>query len=148
MTGPVDPADLVIRADIAAEFDVTNTAVGFWVERADFPPPVTRVGRSDLYLLSQVRQWYEAMQAGRRKAEHGSGSLYRQGCRCKKCRVAHTARTIRRTAERTRLLAADPSLAPHGRASTYRNWGCRCRPCTTANSEYCAAYKRSRAVSP
>ena len=39
---------------------------------------------------------------------------------------------IKRRAER---LATDPSVeVEHGTVSTYRNWGCRCEPCTAANS--------------
>ncbi len=39
---------------------------------------------------------------------------------------------------RAARLALDPSLAPHGKATTYFNWMCRCRPCMDAH----AAHKR------
>lgn len=44
--------------------------------------------------------------------------------------------------QRARRLAEDPSLAEHGKGATYRNWGCRCDPCTAANSADCAAWRR------
>lgn len=37
-------------------------------------------------------------------------------------------------ASRKERLAADPSCAPHGVWSTYRNWGCRCKPCVQVNT--------------
>lgn len=35
---------------------------------------------------------------------------------------------------RKERLAADPTAAPHGVISTYRNWGCRCVQCVQANT--------------
>ena len=35
---------------------------------------------------------------------------------------------------RTADLIVDPTLAPHGSASTYSNWGCRCDDCRTAHA--------------
>lgn len=40
----------------------------------------------------------------------------------------------------------DPSTLSedaHGKASTYRNWKCRCEPCTKAHAEYSAPYTRA-----
>lgn len=74
-------------------------------------------------------------------ARHGNASTYRRGCRCAECKKAHTARILRMTADRTRRLAEDPSLAPHGKRSTYSNWGCRCELCTEANTVACRPYK-------
>ena len=34
---------------------------------------------------------------------------------------------------RARLLAADPTLRPHGELTTYGHWGCRCRLCRDAS---------------
>jgi hypothetical protein len=37
-----------------------------------------------------------------------------------------------KTAARHKRLLIDPTIAQHGRASTYCNWGCRCAECTEA----------------
>jgi hypothetical protein len=37
---------------------------------------------------------------------------------------------------RKQRLLDHPSLAPHGKASTYTEWGCRCEDCTVAKREY------------
>ena len=66
---------------------------------------------------------------------HGLPSTYRHGCRCEDCRVAHTAYTVVERAVRAERLAADPTLAPHGKRTTYTNWGCRCALCVTANTQ-------------
>lgn len=47
-------------------------------------------------------------------------------------RVASAAKKRQTRAERAARIAADPSLARHGRAGTYKDWGCRCAPCTAA----------------
>jgi hypothetical protein len=42
---------------------------------------------------------------------------------------------------------SDPEAADragHGNASTYQNYGCRCRPCTDANTAKSLAYKARR----
>jgi hypothetical protein len=75
---------------------------------------------------------------------HGSVAYRTAGCRCDDCRSAHA---IRHFDEQTKLaarLAADPSLAPHGRVSTYSNHGCRCRPCRGAKSEQNRAQYQAR----
>ena len=58
------------------------------------------------------------------------------------CRTCHRERqrgynTNRQRAQRRRVAAleADPTLAPHGKASTYHAWGCRCPLCTAAYSQ-------------
>jgi hypothetical protein len=52
-----------------------------------------------------------------------------RGAACETCREA-SARYIRRMrAKKRELLAADPSIRPHGNISTYQNWGCRCDEC-------------------
>ena len=63
-------------------------------------------------------------------AEHGTPSRYDAGCRCAACRAANTARYHESTELRRRALAS--AAVPHGSASTYRNWGCRCEPCHQA----------------
>ena len=55
-------------------------------------------------------------------------------------RAAHLSRCLLEQQRRRGRLAADPSLAPHGSVSTYRNWGCRCAECTVANTVACRAY--------
>jgi hypothetical protein len=68
---------------------------------------------------------------------HGNAATYRMkgGCRCADCQQAHRLRCQRERADRVRRLAANPGLAPHGSASTYRNWGCRCPDCTRAHTQ-------------
>lgn len=71
---------------------------------------------------------------------HGTASTYRSGvyrCRCDDCRIAHTKRLAEEREIRRLRLLADPSLAPHGRVSTYTNWKCRCKKCSYANSARC-----------
>lgn len=74
---------------------------------------------------------------------HGDHRAYQKGCRCDDCRNAY------------RLYAAslrakwqdDPTSADragHGKASTYRNHGCRCTKCTEANRADCAARRDRR----
>ena len=82
---------------------------------------------------------------------HGSASTYRNpsrdfkpGCRCKKCREANTKRVRVEQQSRAKRLADDPTLAPHGRRSTYSNWGCRCKSCTKIWVNSCAAYDAAR----
>lgn len=47
---------------------------------------------------------------------------------------------------RAARLAANPNVAPHGVKNTYREWGCRCTPCTDANSEALLASRLDRAA--
>jgi hypothetical protein len=65
---------------------------------------------------------------------HGVGTnLYtNHGCRCQPCRTAWTRYCQQRKFERKIMLELDPTIVPHGKASTYGNWMCRCRPCTDA----------------
>lgn len=75
---------------------------------------------------------------------------------CRECRLLADRRKRRKEghAERERAaylnrverLVADPSLKPHGRASTYKNWGCRCEACTAAHTAACNAYDATRGV--
>lgn len=73
-----------------------------------------------------------------------TGYLYVRGCRCDGCRTASRNRQYRQKKIRQKRLAKDMTLANHGQASTYMNWGCRCEPCTTAHSARCVLYARRR----
>ena len=74
---------------------------------------------------------------------HGDRRTYQKGCHCDDCRDA-----LRRYhAELRAKWKADPSSADragHGKSTTYRNHGCRCADCTTANSTDCAARRARR----
>jgi hypothetical protein len=78
------------------------------------------------------------------RAPHGRPTGYSNyGCRCGECTAAWTAKIQRRRSDRRALLEPDESgvmvtSAPvrHGLKATYDNWGCRCRPCTDAKTEY------------
>ena len=50
---------------------------------------------------------------------------------------ARKARLVGKAAQ----LAADPTLARHGRPGTYTNWGCRCDECRAAWSAYFRVYR-------
>lgn len=49
------------------------------------------------------------------------------------------AKTVLSRPER---LALDPTIVQHGTISTYRNWGCRCKPCSHANTLAIAAARK------
>lgn len=67
--------------------------------------------------------------------KHGASAYRsRRACRCEVCTEDHLARLRREKSERIGRLRADPTLAPHGRVSTYNNWGCRCADCVAAQS--------------
>lgn len=75
----------------------------------------------------------------KKQLKHGTQAGYSRGCRCDGCRTAWR--------ERMRKLRADlPSRGQpvHGLASTYGNYGCRCAPCTAANSRQSREYKAAR----
>jgi hypothetical protein len=72
---------------------------------------------------------------------HGIPSAYNGGCRCEKCAAQHRDRM---TAIRTDLAARPRDEVPHGTASGYNHWRCRCEACTQANTAACREYKRSR----
>lgn len=56
---------------------------------------------------------------------------------CDPCREASAA-AARDGIEsrRARLAAGEDPPGGHGNVSTYKNWGCRCDPCTLAHSEH------------
>ncbi len=63
---------------------------------------------------------------------HGRSSTYSAGCRCQLCLVAHRAVGAKSRKAAEARLRANPSLARHGRYSTYSYWGCRCQLCGDA----------------
>jgi len=77
-------------------------------------------------------------------ADQGTSSRYDAGCRCAACRAANTARYHESTELRRRALAR--AAVPHGSASTYRNWGCRCEPCHQAALARAALARAARRV--
>lgn len=82
---------------------------------------------------------------GRPSVEHGHGDhrTYHKGCRCDACREAFRLYA----AELRAKWRSDPSYADragHGKATTYRNHGCRCAKCTTAHSAECSAARARR----
>ena len=79
-------------------------------------------------------------------AAHGTATGYVTGCRCEPCTEANADRCRDMKRSRRQRLADDPSLAPHGKASTYSNWGCRCEPCTRAHRTYFKEWLSKRAV--
>lgn len=80
-------------------------------------------------------------EANKERVSCPSASRYARGCRCDGCRQAATEAHNRQQA--ARLARGVPDGVPHGSASTYSNWGCRCEPCTKAQVEYCRPYVRA-----
>jgi hypothetical protein len=95
------------------------------------PEPVEAFGLCRFHYY-RLRTYGDAEFVLRRgvSAEHGTPSRYDAGCRCAACRAANTARYHESTELRRRALGS--ATVPHGSASTYRNWGCRCEPCHQA----------------
>ena len=71
---------------------------------------------------------------------HGLVGTYSHGCHCALCTEAWRLDRAA-VAGRWRARGGNPT---HGKASTYQIYGCRCRPCTKANSAKCRAYKKRR----
>lgn len=77
---------------------------------------------------------------------HGTITGYnRHRCRQPACRAAARAATAEARQRRLALRVerggrsyaerdTNGNPLPHGDASTYQNWGCRCEPCTAANT--------------
>lgn len=82
---------------------------------------------------------------GRPPVDHGHGHYitYAKGCRCDACRNAHRIDAAeRRVRWSSNSVGAD--RAGHGKASTYRNYGCRCTACSAANSRANKEYRGRR----
>ncbi len=70
--------------------------------------------------------------------EHGTRAAYERGCREADCRAANALyHRLRRGVER------DPSTLPHGKRSTYINYGCACAPCGDANRKYMTEWREA-----
>lgn len=80
--------------------------------------------------------------------KHGTTNAYKKGCRCDDCKAAKkTAAAAEYQRRARRKITGEPappapgrpsiplSERPHGNYVTYCK-GCRCQPCTEANSEY------------
>lgn len=77
-------------------------------------------------------------------SEHGTDSLYQQGCRCDACRGAHAADSrARRQRFRQRVAEGDLSRVPHGTHAGYANHGCRCADCREAQLQHVADLRES-----
>lgn len=70
----------------------------------------------------------------------GTYAAYRRGCHCELCRAANRREASARLARRRTRPVPDDI---HGKATTYGNWGCRCRPCTDAHTIACAPHSRA-----
>jgi hypothetical protein len=82
---------------------------------------------------------------------HGASKYANDRCRCDVCRAGHRVRCERRRAERLelRVVNDDGRLVatadvPHGSVATYKNWGCRCEPCTQVHSADLARRRSAR----
>jgi hypothetical protein len=89
---------------------------------------------------------------------HGIPSSYVRGCRCTECTAANNARCRKsnkahRDRNRAGLVEIDGRMvfpnppSGHGKASTYRSYGCRCDACREANSTYKNSWKQQRGAS-
>jgi hypothetical protein len=85
-----------------------------------------------------------------------SANAYKNGtCVCEVCRSAHTneKRLVRRARYAARedidgtLIAVAVPEENHGRASTYRNYGCRCESCGAAESAKTVERRKREAAS-
>lgn len=68
----------------------------------------------------------------RNRSIHGTTYGYQLGCRCDPCRssvVGHQAASAARRRARAKV---DPSIIPHGKPSTMKNYGCTCDDCLRA----------------
>jgi predicted DNA-binding transcriptional regulator AlpA len=49
--------ELVIAADIADRLEISRARVSVLANRPDFPPPVGRLGRSDVWRWASIERW-------------------------------------------------------------------------------------------
>lgn len=72
--------------------------------------------------------------------KHGPAG-YANGCRCTECTDSWAPYQAQMREARKKRLAMGAAEPPHGRYSTYTNWGCHCGACSDAARE---ARKASR----
>jgi hypothetical protein len=77
------------------------------------------------------------------RGKHGA-SGYDAGCRCDTCRDGHLKDARWQRHSRTERLKADPTLAEHGKSSTYINWGCRCELCVQEHNRKVASHRQAK----
>lgn len=72
---------------------------------------------------------------------HGACKYAHDRCRCTICRKANTFKVMRSRRLRRQFLVDGPggrqvttADVPHGRATTYQNWFCRCLDCSAAHA--------------
>jgi len=70
-------------------------------------------------------------------------------CTAKREKIRGRVRKYRKGRLDSRIVVDGRLVAPvppekHGRASTYTNWGCRCQPCTEAQTSTFEATRRER----
>lgn len=70
-------------------------------------------------------------------------TTYAHRCRCAECRAAWAAHSLALWEIRAAggLTPDDPR---HGTSNGYGNWGCRCHPCTDANTTAMRNYRQGR----
>lgn len=66
------------------------------------------------------------------EADHGTGTRYNSGCRCRACKDVHNVE--QRKYRRPRPKKSHE--AKHGTVNEYKNHGCRCDACKAAASEF------------
>jgi hypothetical protein len=79
---------------------------------------------------------------------HNHSTYKNHLCDCDVCRAAYNTYVEQRRKTRAAMIAADPTLATHGKRSTYINWGCRCPECRAANSAYRHVYYTNKEREP
>lgn len=67
--------------------------------------------------------------------EHGKWETWVKGCRCRECVNEARRRSSKGKAKARRGRGLPPNDPRHGTATGYRYHGCRCGPCTAANTE-------------
>lgn len=153
----VRPLDDAVRSLLAARRDPAEIALTLGISRPRVYAITRRLGfparkTCDVDGCDTRTRWSSAWCAkhghraalhghplGRRAPAHGRRG-YERGCRCDVCKAAPVAAAAR-VRERGRV---DPSLIPHGTASGYRNWACRCATCKAAGAESNRAAKARR----
>lgn len=85
--------------------------------------------------------------------KHGTRTRYNDGCRCEECVEENRQDSVRRrrAREAARVMVDGRPVAvgpEHGKVATYANWGCRCLPCTRANTDRSREARQRRRNTP